>query len=35
MFTLIGSGVTVMVVALVSAMAGTWAYGVLQAHLPH
>ena len=34
-FTLIGSGVTVMVVALLSAMAGTWTYGALQARLPH
>jgi len=34
-FTLIGSGVTVMVVALASAMAGTWAYAALQRHLPH
>jgi uncharacterized membrane protein YedE/YeeE len=34
-FTLIGSGVTVMLAALVSAMAGTWAYGVLQPYLPH
>ena len=34
-FTLIGSGVTVMVAALVSAMAGTWAYAALQRHLPH
>jgi len=34
-FTLIGSGVTVMVAALASAMAGTWAYGALQRHLPH
>jgi uncharacterized membrane protein YedE/YeeE len=34
-FTLIGSGVTVMVAALVSAMAGTWAYAALQEYLPH
>jgi uncharacterized membrane protein YedE/YeeE len=34
-FTLIGSGVTVMVAALASAMAGTWAYAALQRHLPH
>ena len=34
-FTLIGSGVTVMVAALVSAMAGTWAYAALQGRLPH
>jgi uncharacterized membrane protein YedE/YeeE len=34
-FTLIGSGVTVMVAALFAAMAGTWAYGMLQHRLPH
>jgi uncharacterized membrane protein YedE/YeeE len=34
-FTLIGSGVTVMAAALVSAMAGTWAYAALQRYLPH
>jgi uncharacterized protein len=34
-FTLIGSGATVMVVALLSAMAGTWAYALLRDRLPH
>jgi uncharacterized membrane protein YedE/YeeE len=34
-FTLIGSGVTVMIAALLSAMAGTWAYAAVQRHLPH
>jgi uncharacterized membrane protein YedE/YeeE len=34
-FTLIGSGVTVMVAALGSAIAGTWAYAALQRRLPH
>jgi hypothetical protein len=34
-FTLLGSGVSVMVVPLVSAIAGTWAYAALQRHLPH
>ncbi len=34
-FTLIGSGVSVMVVALASATAGTWAYAALQRHVPH
>jgi uncharacterized protein len=29
------SGLSVMVVALLSAMAGTWAYAVLRPHLPH
>jgi hypothetical protein len=31
----IGAGATVMVVALLSALAGTWAYGVLRPRLPH
>lgn len=34
-FALIGSGVTVMVVALISAMMGTWAYAGLRPRLPH
>ena len=32
---LIGSGVPVMIVALISALAGTWAYGLLRPRLPH
>lgn len=32
---LVGAGVPVMLVALVSALAGTWAYGFLRPHLPH
>jgi len=32
---LIGSGVPVMIVALVSALAGTWTYGLLRPRLPH
>ena len=32
---LVGSGVPVMVVALASALAGTWLYGFLRPHLPH
>jgi uncharacterized membrane protein YedE/YeeE len=32
---LIGAGVPVMIVALVSALAGTWTYGVLRPRLPH
>jgi uncharacterized membrane protein YedE/YeeE len=32
---LIGSGVPVMLVALLSALAGTWMYGLLQPRLPH
>lgn len=34
-FSLIGSGVTVMVVALLAALAGTWAYAALRPVLPH
>ena len=32
---LIGSGVPVMLVAALSALAGTWTYGMLQPRLPH
>jgi hypothetical protein len=32
---LVGGGVPVMAVALVSALAGTWVYGFLRPHLPH
>jgi len=35
MFALLGSGVTVMVVAIASAMLGTWTYAVLRPRLPH
>jgi uncharacterized protein len=35
LFALIGNGVTVMIVAAVSALAGTWAYGWLRPRLPH
>lgn len=34
-FALLGSGITVLVVALLAALAGTWAYSVLRSHLPH
>ena len=34
-FTLLGGGVPLMAVALVAAMAGTYAYGVLRPRLPH
>jgi hypothetical protein len=34
-FALIGTGATVLVVALASALAGTWAYAYLRPHLPH
>ena len=32
---LVGAGVPVMLAALVSALAGTWVYGLLRPHLPH
>ena len=32
---LVGGGVPVMIVALASALAGTWLYGFLRPHLPH
>lgn len=32
---LVGGGVPVMIVALVSALAGTWVYGFLRPRLPH
>jgi uncharacterized membrane protein YedE/YeeE len=35
LFALVGSGVTVMVAAIVSALAGTWLYGLLRPRLPH
>jgi uncharacterized protein len=35
LFALLGAGVTVLLVALVSALAGTWAYAALRPHLPH
>jgi hypothetical protein len=35
LFALIGNGVTVMIAAVVSALAGTWAYGWLRPRLPH
>jgi uncharacterized membrane protein YedE/YeeE len=34
LFALIGNGVTVMVAAIISALAGTWLYGVLRPRLP-
>ncbi len=35
MFVLMGNGVSVMVVALASAVLGAWSYGALRRHLPH
>jgi len=34
-FALLGSGVHVIVVVFVSAIAGSWVYGALRPHLPH
>ena len=35
LFALLGSGVTVMAAAILSALAGTWTYGLLRPRLPH
>jgi uncharacterized membrane protein YedE/YeeE len=35
LFALVGNGVLVMLVAILSALAGTWTYGHLRPHLPH
>jgi uncharacterized membrane protein YedE/YeeE len=35
MFALLGTGMGVMAVAILSALAGTWAYGQLREKLPH
>jgi uncharacterized membrane protein YedE/YeeE len=35
LYALIGSGVSVILVALLSAAAGAWAYGALKPSLPH
>jgi uncharacterized membrane protein YedE/YeeE len=35
LFALLGGGLTVMAAAIVSALAGTWAYGALRPRLPH
>jgi len=35
LYALVGNGITVIVVALLSAVAGAWAYGALQTRLPH
>lgn len=34
-YALLGSGIGVMVVALASAVAGAWVYGMFRPHLPH
>lgn len=35
LYSLVGAGYTVMIVALLSAVAGTWVYGSLKHKLPH
>lgn len=35
LFALVGNGVSVMLVAMASALAGTWGYGTLRDRLPH
>ena len=35
LFALVGSGVSVMLVTLLAAIAGTWCYGALRSRLPH
>lgn len=35
LFALVGNGVTVMIVAIASALVGTWLYGFLRPKLPH
>lgn len=35
LFIQIGAGATIIIISLISAIAGTWLYGKLQAHLPH
>ena len=35
LFALLGNGLSVIVVAIASAMAGTWVYGLLRPRLPH
>jgi uncharacterized membrane protein YedE/YeeE len=35
LFALVGNGVSVIAVAIVSAIAGTWTYGYLRPRLPH
>jgi uncharacterized protein len=35
LFALVGNGITVMLAAILSALAGTWVYGFLRPRLPH
>jgi hypothetical protein len=35
MFALVGAGVPSLLIAIASAMAGTWVYAALQSRLPH
>jgi uncharacterized membrane protein YedE/YeeE len=35
LFALLGGGITVMLAAIVAALAGTWTYALLRNRLPH
>ena len=35
LFALLGNGISVLIVAVISAIAGTWVYGLLKPRLPH
>jgi len=35
LFALIGNGISVMIAAVVSALLGTWTYGLVRPKLPH
>lgn len=35
MMALVGSGISIMILAIISAVAGTWMYGLLRNKLPH
>ncbi|HSG47919.1 MAG TPA: DUF6691 family protein, partial [Longimicrobiales bacterium] len=35
LFALVGSGIPVMILGLVAALAGAWTYGLLKSRLPH
>lgn len=35
MFALLGSGITIIIVPILAALAGTWTYGALRTKLPH
>lgn len=35
LFILLGSGVSIIIIPILSAIAGTWVYGLVKDHLPH